>query len=227
MGRLFFHTFEQDSTSFKTNAVPDNVIDLLINATPVIEKRGEVYLAGGTALSLFLGHRVSIGLDFFTPNEFLAGPLTEDLTRLGSFVPIDVKNNSLVCKINEVQFSLFKYGYPLIDATESYDGVSIASLRDIAAMKISALGDRGARKDFYDLYAILNFTFLSIEEILDDVSTKFSIPKDSLYHYIKALTFFEDSRKEPDIQPLVKMDVHWKEIELFFTKLASKLIPRP
>lgn len=213
--------------SFKTNTVPCEVIDLLIHTKPIIEKIGGVYLAGGTALSLFLGHRISIDLDFFTPNNFLAGPLTEALGQLGPFVPIDVKNNSLVCKINEVQFSLFKYGYPLLDPTESYSGVSIASLRDIAAMKITALGDRGARKDFYDLYAILNYTSTKIDKILEDVSIKYSIPTDSLYHYIKALVFFDDSRKEPDIQSLVTMDAQWKDIELFFTKLATTLIPKP
>ena len=46
-------------------------------------------------------------------------------------------------------------------------------------------------------------------------------------HYIKALTFFEDSRKEPDIQSLVKIDAQWKDVESFFTKLATTLIPRP
>ena len=103
--------------------------------------------------------------------------------------------------------------------------VSIASLRDIAAMKVAAVGDRGARKDFYDLYAILNCTSIKVDNILKDMCKKFSIPKDSLYHYIRALTFFEDCRKEPDIRPLVKMDVQWEEIELYFTKLAPTLIP--
>ncbi|ODS30696.1 MAG: hypothetical protein SCARUB_04193 [Candidatus Scalindua rubra] len=212
--------------SFKTNAVPNEVIDLLLNVRPIIGKIGGVYLAGGTALSLFLGHRISIDLDFFTPNDFLAAPLSEALNQLGPYVPIDVKNNSLVCKVKEVQFSLFKYGYPLLCPFEFYSNISIASLRDIAAMKIGAIGDRGARKDFYDLYAILNYTSIKIENILKDVCTKFSIPKDSLYHYIKALAFFEDSRKEPDIQPLVKLDVKWEDIELFFSKLATTLIPR-
>lgn len=62
---------------------------------------------------------------------------------------IDVKNNSVVCKVKEVQFSLFNYRYPLLCPLENYCNVSIASLRDIAAMKICAIGDRGARKDFY------------------------------------------------------------------------------
>lgn len=224
MGCLFFHTDLKDSMSFKTNAVPDEVIELLINVRPVIEKIGGVYLAGGTALSLFLGHRVSIDLDFFTPNDFLATPLSQDLNQLGPYVPIDVKNNSLVCKVKEVQFSLFKYGYPLLCPLEYYSNISIASLRDIAAMKIGAIGDRGARKDFYDLYAILNYTSIKIEDILKDVCAKFSIPEDSLYHYIKALIFFEESRKEPDIKPLIKMNVQWEDIESFFCKLAPTLI---
>lgn len=212
---------------FKTNAIPDEVIRLLNRVKPIINKIDGTYLAGGTALSLFLGHRVSVDLDFFTPNDFLAGPFIEVLSQLGIFVPIDIKDNSIVCQIDNVQFSLFKYRYPLLVPLEFYSGVYIASLRDIAAMKISAIGDRGARKYFYDLYAILNHTTLKAEKILEDVSKKYSIPNDSLYHYIRSLAFFEDSRKEPDIQSFIKMDIQWPEVELFFSKLIKTLIPRP
>lgn len=158
---------------FRTEALPSEVIDLLLEGRPILDKTGKAYLAGGTALSLLPGHRISVDLDFFTPNDFLATPLSEDLSRLGPYVPIDVKNNSLICKVKDVQFSLFNYGYPLLGPFEFFSNVSIASLRDIGAMKVVAIGDRGARKDFYDLYAILNDTSIKVEDILKDVCTNF------------------------------------------------------
>lgn len=211
--------------SFKTNTIPNEVIELLKKVSPSVQKITNTYLAGGTALSLFLGHRISVDLDFFTPHDFRAAQLTESLSQLGTFVPIDIKDNSIICQIDNVQLSLFKYGYPLLDSLDFYCKVPIASIRDIAAMKIIAIGDRGSRKDFYDLYTILKFSPLKIEGILDDVCTKFSITKDSLYHYIRAIGFFEDSRKEPDIQSLVTIDANWPDIESFFLSLVKRLIP--
>jgi len=211
--------------SFKTDTIPGEVLSLLEDVSQIVEKTGKAYLAGGTALSLFFGHRISVDLDFFTPNEFKAAPLTQILHQKGGFYPIDIKDNSIVCKISNVQFSIVYYGYPLLEPTLSYSNISIAPVRDIAAMKICAIGDRGARKDFYDIYAILKYTNLTMNQILEDVCIKFSLANDSLYHYIKALGYFEEADKEPDIQSLIKMDVSWTEIKLFFSDLIKKLLP--
>ena len=211
--------------SFRTDAVSSAVIELLIRTRPILKDIPQTYLAGGTALSLYLGHRISVDLDFFTAESFLADALTKQLADLGPFVPLNARDNSFVCRVGEVQFSLFRYPYPLLDSLNFYSDVAVASLRDIAAMKIVAISQRGSRKDFYDLYAILDRASHNINSVIQDASTKYQLPQDSSYHFIRSLAFFEDARKEPEIQTHVKMDVDWQGIETFFSELVRKLIP--
>jgi hypothetical protein len=91
-------------------------------------------------------------------------------------------------------------------------------------MKVVAIGDRGSRKDFYDLFALLRGGRLSIQTILEDVRTKYRLPEDNLYHYIRALTFFDDAVKAPDLQDTLRIDVRWADVERFFRQLAKTLI---
>jgi hypothetical protein len=165
-----------------------------------------------------------VDLDFFVPKGFLARDLRPRLMNAGRFAPITVQDDSIVCRIDDVQWSLFRYDYELLDPPEVHDGIRIASLRDIAAMKVVAIGDRGSRKDFYDLFALLRGGRLSIQTILEDVRTKYRLPEDNLYHYIRALTFFDDAVKAPDLQDTLRIDVRWADVERFFRQLAKTLI---
>ena len=211
--------------SFRTDVVPPEVIQLLSRSARILDPLPEAYLAGGTALALHLSHRISVDLDFFVPQAFLAGNLRPRLIEAGKFTPITVRDDSIVCRIDTVQWSLFKYEYPLLQSPEQYAGIRIASVRDIAAMKVVAIGDRGSRKDFYDLYTILHFGGLEIRNILEDVAEKFQLPHDNLYHYTRALSYFDDAAKTPDIQDMLRIDVRWPDVEGFFRRLAKTLIP--
>ncbi len=190
-----------------------------------MEPLPEAYLAGGTALALHLSHRISVDLDFFVPEAFLARDIRPRLIQAGRFSPITVRDDSIVCRIDTVQWSLFRYEYPLLQSPERFAGIRIASVRDIAAMKVAAIGDRGSRKDFYDLYTILHFGALEIRRILEDVVTKFQLPHDNLYHYVRALSYFDDAVKSPDIRDMLRIDVQWTDVEVFFRRLAKTLIP--
>lgn len=211
--------------SFRTDAVPPEVVRLLSQSVRILELLPEAYLAGGTALSLRFAHRVSVDLDFFAPQGFLAQDIRPRLMEAGQFRPITVRDDSIVCRIDTVQWSLFRYEYLLLETPERYLGTRIASVRDIAAMKVVAIGDRGSRKDFYDLYTILRGGGLDIRRILDDVVSKFQVPQDTLYHYVRALTYFDDAIRTPDIQGMLRIDAPWPDVELFFRNLAKTLIP--
>lgn len=114
---------------FRTDVVPAEVTALLTRSVAILKNIGGVYLAGGTALSMHLYHRISIDLDFFTPAGFLAEELRDELQRAGSFTPITIRNDTAVCRIDQVQWSLFKYQYPLVDALQEYSGIQVASIR--------------------------------------------------------------------------------------------------
>ena len=211
--------------SFRTDAVPAEVVNLLHHSAAILASLPGAYRAGGTALSLYLAHRVSVDLDFFVAQGFLARDLRPKIIEAGAFGPISVRDDSIVCTIDEVQWSLFKYDYALLERAEPFAGIQVASIRDIAAMKVVAIGDRGSRKDFYDLYAILQTGIFDIRRILEDVVLKFRLRPDHVYHYVKALSYFEDAVRTPDIQEMLRIDVHWSDVERFFRRLATTLIP--
>jgi hypothetical protein len=104
---------------------------------------GEAYLAGGTGLALQLGHRISVDLDFFTLQEFDARLLIEQLGKQ----PIDFKLEriewgTILGHLGETKFSLFFYDYPLLEPPVKFLDNNIASIKDIATMKLLAVSER-------------------------------------------------------------------------------------
>src|SRR3989344_7938351 len=116
---------------------------------------GNAYLAGGTALALQIGHRISYDLDFFTDKEFKAQVFLKAMSRFKLYQHERVEWGTILGKLGGVKFSLFYYPYPLLKKTISFRNINIASVTDIAAMKIAAISERGTKRDFIDLYFIL------------------------------------------------------------------------
>lgn len=121
----------------------------------------DFYLAGGTALSLQVGHRRSVDFDWFIARLEDPEALFQ---RLKSFkIDFQVQSVSLetaYLTIEGVQISFIGYDYPMLGKKVSLPGfgIQMASIDDIACMKLSAIASRGSRKDFVDLhYLIRNF----------------------------------------------------------------------
>ncbi len=164
------------------------------------------YLAGGTALSLILGHRKSIDLDFFS-SKF---PKIEILlAKLKPLVPeiINQDKGTLDLYIDGVKVSFLRYDYPLIGDLLEFDGVRIASIFDIACMKLSAISSRGSKKDFVDLYFILKDK--GFGRLLSLFQKKFKGVDYQMTHILKSLVYFKDAEQDPDPVFLVPFD--WKK----------------
>ncbi|MCL4393050.1 nucleotidyl transferase AbiEii/AbiGii toxin family protein, partial [Patescibacteria group bacterium] len=131
-----------------------------------IKSVSSFYLAGGTALSLQMGHRISYDLDFFTQEVFDTDKLLKSLNEVFKLHDVILTDGSLRGFTDDCEISFFLYQYPLVNKKEVYDGIFLASIKDIALMKIIAIGSRGARKDFYDLYFILKNCY-SITDLFD------------------------------------------------------------
>jgi len=101
------------------------------------------YLAGGTAVALHLGHRISEDFDFFTPVEFDAATLRDELHVAGNFILTDIKRNTLHGIFDEVKVSFLFYAHRLVFQTHLFSGFPIADLHDLAPMKLDAVGSRG------------------------------------------------------------------------------------
>ncbi len=115
------------------------------------------YLAGGTALALRLGHRVSIDLDFFSAiDDITRRTRQEILTALSTLSPqaLEDVDGNLLLEVSGLHVGFFGYGYVLLEPTDHVENMALASIVDIGLMKLDALIRRGSRKDFYDLYFI-------------------------------------------------------------------------
>ena len=187
-----------------------------IRETQVLEN---FYLAGGTALSLILGHRKSIDLDFFSSSFPKFEILVAKLKTLNPKV-INQDKGTLDLYIDGVKVSFLEYKYPLIGDFLEFDQVKVASLEDIACMKLSAISSRGSKKDFIDLYFILQK--FSLGELLALFEKKFKGVDYQMSHILKSLVYFEEAEKQPDPEFLV--DVDWNEVKSFLEGKVKELI---
>ncbi len=164
-------------------------------------------LVGGTALALQLGHRKSIDLDFFGQINVNSQELREALQTLGMLTVLSDSKNIHIYVLNGVKIDIVNYTYPWIDDVVCKDGIRLASPKDIAAMKFTAIEGRGTKKDFVDIYFLLK-TY-SLNNILDFYAQKYS--DSSSFMAMKSLAYFEDAEEDP--MPYMFVDVSWDEIK--------------
>ena len=168
----------------------------------------DFYLAGGTGLALYYQHRVSVDLDFFSSNPLNPIELSTELNALGFLLEdIRISHGTLYCTIENVKVSFMEYLYPVIDDFSTMNNVRIASVLDIAAMKLAAIISRAEKKDYYDIFEILKYKTLA--EILEAFKSKFGERID-IYPLLKSLCYFEDIDDAPE--PL-KAKNTWNEIK--------------
>jgi hypothetical protein len=177
------------------------------------------YLAGGTALALRLGHRQSIDLDFFSRDKFDEQAVLMQLLRTGHYEAKQTAWRTVIGKLFKVSFSLFYYQYPILAKEDDFYGVRIASLEDIAAMKIHAVEDRGSRRDFIDLFFLSQKFKLS--EMFKFYDQKYHCLEEHKYFILKGLNYFEDAEGE-DL-PKMLLAVDWEKVRGYFQEEVKKL----
>ncbi len=180
----------------------------------------DAYLAGGTAVALQLGHRISVDFDFFTLQTFDPRFFADQLSKIGLFEEKQASKGTVLGKFEGVKFSLSFYQHPLLFSTINYASLNVAELRDLAAMKIDAISNRGAKRDFIDLYHICRFGY-RLSESLELYDKKYGKLASNLIHLKKSLIYFEDA--EGDEMPGMLKKTSWKEVKSFFEDEVKKL----
>jgi hypothetical protein len=126
------------------------------------------YLAGGTALALQIGHRVSIDFDLFSDKKIEAKLLLE-VRRVfpqEKISPLINNLDELTALVNGVKLTFLRYPYPPDEAFTTFRNVPLLSVRDIAVTKAYTIGRRGSYKDYVDLYYILVDRYTSLPDII-------------------------------------------------------------
>ena len=168
-------------------------------------------LAGGTGLALQIGHRISVDLDFFTLHTFDSVEMFEHIR--GNFTVSDaspaINSLSLFVAMNDerIKIDLLRHDYPLLRSVRIVEDVPLYSLEDIAAMKLNAIANRGAKKDFHDIYALLKY--FTLQDMFGFFQQKYE--QMNSMTVLKSLVYFEDADQEPD--PLSLENTSWADIK--------------
>ena len=204
------------------NIFDKNRYELLKKITEVVSI-DDYYMIGGTALSLQLGLRESYDFDFCVKNEFNNEILLNELKSIGNVEVIQNQKGTCDVLLNGVQVSFFYYPNKVLkDFTkaEEMPNLKMASVLDIAVMKVVAIGGRGAKKDFFDLYNIIEKCNITVKELVNGLKQKCG-NNINYVNIIMGLSYFEDA--EDEILPNAFVDYNWENIKEFFIEFQKKV----
>lgn len=195
--------------------LPDT-LELLKRITAQPEMQG-MRLVGGTSLALQYGHRQSVDLDFFGKLTVSQDDIMSMMEQMGPCCLRNRTNNILQLIVNGVMVDVVDYSrYPWIDAPVCFEGLTLASPKDIAAMKINAIEGRGSLKDFIDIYLLLQH--YSLDELLSFYSQKY--PNYSIFRALMSLTYFDDAENEA--MPKMFIPADWNTIKQHIADTVKK-----
>ena len=172
----------------------------------------QMRLVGGTSLALQIGHRKSIDIDLFGLLNVDFDALTDELKTIGDVIVLGNSKNIHTYLIDEIKVDIVHYEYPWLKDKIVSDEIHLAAIEDIAAMKLSAIIGRGSKKDFIDLYYILQQ--FDVAQLMSFYGQKFS--DGSSFLVLKSLVYFEDADNEA--MPLMFEDLSWEEVKITIQK---------
>jgi hypothetical protein len=170
------------------------------------------FLVGGTALSLQLGHRTSNDIDLFTRNDINKDEILDFLNREynGKYQIHNMQNILLQISINEIKVDFVKYDYNLLEDIKFEEGIRYLGKKDISAMKLMAISNRGDQaKDFIDIYYLLQE--ISLNNMFEYYKQKFN--QNDISQIKRSLVYFDDVTES-----------NWASVKLLKEAVSTKKI---
>ncbi|MEM6525322.1 MAG: nucleotidyl transferase AbiEii/AbiGii toxin family protein [Bacteroidota bacterium] len=170
-------------------------------------------LAGGTALALKHQHSISEDLDLFGDTLDKELILKELIKEFGTRIEYEILPSewALFCYIDKIKVDIVKYDHPLVKPIKLLNSIRLFSDEDIAAMKVNAILGIGTKKDFWDMFELLNH--FSLSDVISFHRIKF--PQQMLLISIpQALSYFEDAENNRD--PISLKNQNWENIKRQF-----------
>lgn len=180
------------------------------------------YMAGGTALAIQIDHRDSFDLDLYSPGEFSPDNILVSIKAIYPNYKIygETAWQTIHGAIDRTEVSLFCYKYPLIASTVTFNNFPLASIEDIACMKLQAIAGRGLKRDFFDLYKIIEIKHWTLIEIMYMHDQKFGHDSYMMPHLFQSLTYFEDAELKPERATIV--EAQWLDVKSFFRQAVPE-----
>lgn len=212
---------EAGAMTFYPDGLQPEQIQALKLIAPLAAER-HFYLAGGTALAVYLRHRRSLDLDWFTGEPF-PDPMSFAQTLRERQIPFETSQTApgtLHGQVLGVRTSFLAFHYPLLAPTLVWPetGAPLASLEDLSCMKLSAIVQRGSKKDFYDVFALCT-DFQPLDQLLELYIRKFKVTDVSSVLY--ALVYFDDAEDEPE--PVLLQAASWNQVKAAFRKWVKAM----
>ncbi|MFZ4543624.1 MAG: nucleotidyl transferase AbiEii/AbiGii toxin family protein [Saprospiraceae bacterium] len=173
-----------------------------------ISELSDFSLAGGTALALQIGHRISYDLDLFADST-IENELILDL--LHPIIKVEIlqqTKNILILDAEGIKLDFVKYRYPTLSAVNEIEEIRLYSIKDIAAMKLAAIAGRGRKRDFVDLYFLLKE--FKLTEIVNFYLQKYSDSSEMMM--VRSLSYFDDANNDEDV--VLTIPLEWDMIKL-------------
>ncbi|MBW6492536.1 MAG: nucleotidyl transferase AbiEii/AbiGii toxin family protein [Lentimicrobium sp.] len=176
-------------------------------------------LVGGTGLSLHRGHRLSVDIDLFSDASY--GSIDFDTLNIylrnnwpyidtNDIIPVGMGKSFFVGfgKHDCIKLDLY-YTDDFIDDFQVIDGIRLASVDEILAMKVDVIDRGGRKKDFWDIHELKDDYALA--EMLELHNKRYPYSHNS-QHLINKFTDFNQADYEFD--PICLRKKHWEIIKL-------------
>ncbi|RPA66578.1 hypothetical protein EF405_20040 [Cyclobacteriaceae bacterium YHN15] len=202
---------------FQYQTVEPKTLDIL-RAISSLSVFSEYRLVGGTSLALQYGHRLSIDLDFFSTEIIDYEEIFLNIKPLGR-VEVVSRSKFINCFfVNDVKVDFVSLPYQWIDDPIMYDSIRLASLKDIAAMKLAAITNRGSKKDFIDIALLIEK--LGLDQMMGCYHEKY--PDGMEMMVLRSLVYFEDAEAQSD--PVMLIPYKWESIKRLILDETKKFL---
>lgn len=183
-------------------------------------------LVGGTALSLLRGHRESMDIDLFSDAPYGSIDFeTIDAFLQQTFSYVDANKHNVVglgksyflgkSKDDCVKLDLY-YTDTFIQEIVLIDGIRLATVEEILAMKIDVISRSGRKKDFWDIHELMDD--YSMEEMLYLHKQRYPYAHEQIG--IKS-SFSEFENADDDFEPICLRGKYWEIIKLDLIDFAK------
>ncbi len=176
------------------------------------------FVIGGHAVRCFCPYRPSLDVDFGVRQATDLDGLLAELAAAGDLEPLEKTEDTAHVRWNGIDLSVF-----VLPRVGDHVEDRRLSVRGILATKLHAILDRGARRDFFDLYVMLQQQKLGLAECLSAMRDVYgeSVPEGLL---LRALSYFDDAEAEAPLPGEGKSD--WRRVKDFFaTRVGALVLP--
>jgi hypothetical protein len=198
-------------------SVTSETLDLLKSLSEE-DLLSDFFLVGGTSLALQIGHRKSIDLDFFSLSGFDSDQIQNLLIRKYQIQIDYLAKYTISGQIKDIKVDFISHQYPQLATIKTVEDFRLADPKDIAAMKLNAVCNRGSKKDFVDIFYLMEY--FELEELIHFYQKKYN--QSNSVMVLKSLLYYDDAELEPD-PVYLKNPLPWDQLKSKITAEAKKL----